>query len=55
LILPVCGLHRFYVGKIWSGLFYYVTGGIFLVGTIVDLIKILLGQFSDNAGQPLRR
>lgn len=49
------GLHRFYVGKIFSGFIYLCTAGILGMGTIIDLIQLLLGQFTDNVGQPLRR
>ena len=49
------GLHRFYVGKIWSGLFYTFTAGWVFIGSALDLIQLLLGQFSDNVGQPLRK
>lgn len=47
------GLHRFYVDKTISGLVYFFTGGLFLIGVIVDLISILTGGFKDAFGQPL--
>ena len=49
------GIHRFYVGKIGTGLLWLCTGGFFLIGTLVDLFHILLGKFRDNTGVPLRQ
>lgn len=51
----IAGLHRFYVGKIGTGLLWLCTGGFFLIGTQVDLFHILLGKFRDNTGVPLRQ
>lgn len=51
----IAGLHRFYVGKICTGLLWLCTGGFFLIGTLVDLFHILLGKFRDNTGVPLRQ
>ena len=48
------GLHQFYVGNIGKGLLYACTFGFFMIGWILDLIKILLGSFRDNVGAPLR-
>jgi TM2 domain-containing membrane protein YozV len=45
------GLHRFYVGKVGSGLLYLCTGGFFVIGWIFDLILIISGGFKDNVGQ----
>ncbi|WP_345243364.1 TM2 domain-containing protein [Nibrella saemangeumensis] len=35
----VAGVHRFVLGHIWMGLLYFFTGGLLLIGTIVDLIN----------------
>ena len=34
--LGVFGVHRFYLGKIFTGLLYLVTGGLFLLGILYD-------------------
>ncbi len=34
--LGVFGIHRFYQGKWISGILYFITGGVFLVGVIYD-------------------
>jgi TM2 domain-containing membrane protein YozV len=55
IFLGVFGAHQFYVGKIGKGLLYLFTVGLFGIGWIVDIIKILTGSFRDNVGAPLRR
>ena len=37
----VGGIHKFYEGKIGMGILYFLTGGLFWIGTIVDLITFL--------------
>lgn len=49
----ISGLHRMYVGKVGSGLLYFFTYGVCGIGTIIDLISICTGSFSDSFGQPL--
>lgn len=49
-----CGAHRYYVGKIGTGLIYTFTFGLCGVGCVIDFFKILLGSFRDNVGAPLR-
>ena len=48
------GLHYFYVGRYGRGILYFLTAGFFLIGTVIDLLKILPGSFEDATGLPLR-
>ena len=50
LLLGYLGIHRFYVDKIWSGILYLCTYGLFGIGVLVDLILILSGSFTDSKG-----
>ncbi len=36
----VMGFHRFYLGKIGTGVLYCITGGLFMVGAIVDFFRL---------------
>jgi TM2 domain-containing membrane protein YozV len=47
-LIGFAGIHRFYVGKIWTGILWFITGGLFYIGTIVDIIQIANGTFKDK-------
>lgn len=49
------GIHRFYVGKIGTGILMILTLGGLGIWTLVDFVMILLGSFKDKQGRPLRR
>lgn len=55
IFLGVLGIHRFYVGKIGTGILYLFTGGLFCFGWFIDIFKIATGTFTDNVGVPLRK
>lgn len=41
LFLGFCGAHKFYEGKIGTGLLYLCTAGLFFIGWITDLFNLL--------------
>lgn len=51
LFLGNLGIHRFYVGKIGTGILYMFTIGLFGIGALIDLIMIIIGKFKDKSGE----
>ncbi len=49
----LCGVHRFYNGKWITGLLWLFTGGLLLVGQIVDLFLIPLMVERNNTNRRL--
>lgn len=48
------GGHRFYVGKVGTGILWLCTFGCLGVGTLVDFCRIVAGSFKDKQGKPLK-
>ncbi|OQM27461.1 hypothetical protein DV38_19280 [Leptospira interrogans] len=55
LFLGVLGVHRFYTGKIGTGILMLITGGGCGIWALIDLIMILLGNYKDSQGNPITR
>jgi len=50
--LGLAGLHRMYMGRWVSGLLWFATGGLCLVGQIVDLFMMSRMLQDANEGKP---
>lgn len=53
--LGFLGLHRFYVGKVGTGILMLCTGGVFGILWLIDFVSILIGSFKDKAGNKLTK
>ena len=49
------GVHRFYVGKVITGILMIFTLGGFGIWVLVDLIMIITGSFKDKQDRKLLR
>jgi len=54
-VFGVAGIHRFYTGKIGTGILWLLTGGLLYIGTIVDIVRIANGNFRDKEGAIVRK
>jgi hypothetical protein len=52
-LLGPFGVHRFYVGKIGTGLLQLVTLGGLGIWVLVDLVMIITGNFRDKEGEKI--
>lgn len=48
------GIHRFYVGKIGTGILMLLTFGGFGIWTIIDFVMIVCGYFQDKQERYLK-
>ena len=52
-LLGIFGAHRFYVGKVGTGILQLVTLGGLGIWAFVDLIMIIIGAFTDKEGNKI--
>ena len=48
------GVHRFYVGKIGTGIAQLLTCGGCGIWALIDFVMILVGNFTDAEGNPIK-
>ena len=51
IFLGGLGIHRFYVGKVGTGILWLLTGGCLGIGALVDIIMIATENFTDDANR----
>lgn len=54
IFLGGLGVHRFYAGKIGTGILQLITVGGCGIWTLVDLIMIITGSFTDKDGNTIK-
>ena len=54
ILLGCLGVHRFYVGKIGTGIVMLLTLGGLGIWTLIDIIMIAVGNFKDSSGLPIK-
>ena len=48
------GVHRFYVGKIGTGILMLLTLGGLVIWTLIDFIIIAVGKFTDSESRLIK-
>ena len=54
IIFGFLGVHRFYAGRVGTGIIFFLTVGIFGLGFLYDLILILTQQLKDGDGKKIK-
>ena len=53
LLLGIFGAHKFYERRYGMGLLYLFTYGLFGIGIVVDLLRLIFGRPRDRQGLPM--
>ncbi len=53
ILVGSLGIHRFYVGKIGTGILMLLTFGGCGIWALIDIIMVVTGSFKDAQGRPL--
>lgn len=51
--LGIFGVHRFYAGKVGTGILQLLTLGGLGIWWLIDFIMIVVGRFTDGDGEPI--
>ena len=54
IFLGSLGVHRFYAGKIGTGILMLITCGGCGIWTLIDLVMIIMGSFTDKDGKDIK-
>ncbi len=54
LLIGIFGVHRFYIGRPFTGILYLFSIGFFGFGWLMDIILSLFGVMNDGKGRPIR-
>ena len=52
--LGAFGIHRFYVGKVGTGILMLLTLGGLGIWTLIDFVMIAVGKFKDKEGRIIK-
>ena len=55
LFLGTLGVHRFYLGRPWTGILMILPLGGFGIWSLIDLVRIIVANMGDAQGRELAR
>lgn len=50
----VVGGHRFYTGKVGTGILFLLSGGLLGIGWVIDIFTVIFGNFTDKTNNFIR-